>query len=107
MSERDPLMNSKPSGPGSKKEQVAQLQKDVDVVVDITSQNVNKVLDRGDQIDDLVDKSYNLETSALGFRQRSRKLKWQMCRQNAKMWGILTAIIVLFLIIIIIIATRK
>ena len=66
------------------------------------SQNINLVAERGDKIDQLQDKSENLNQSAQGFRRGANRVRKQMWWKNMKMriW-IIVGIIVLLLIIII------
>jgi|NOAtaT_7_FD_contig_31_183212_length_1050_multi_5_in_0_out_0_2 hypothetical protein len=82
------------------------MQKDVDTVIQITRDNVAKAIDRDVKLNDLEDKSDALKEGAFRFESASKKLKWQMCRKNAKFWGILLLVIAVFLIIIIILATQ-
>ena len=64
--------------------------------------NINLVNERGAQIDQLQDKSENLNQSAQGFRRGANRVRKQMWWKNMKMriW-IIVGIIVLLLIIII------
>lgn len=51
--------------------------------------NIEKVIDRGENIDSLVDKSEGLAERSLSFKQSSARLKntiwWQNCKQNCMM----------------------
>ena len=51
----------------------------VDDVRGVMSQNIERVMERGERLDDLVDKTGNLEQNAVKFRQTSRKVrqKWK------------------------------
>lgn len=69
-------------------------------------ENIEKVLERGEHIDILVDKSDGLETESLRFKKQSGRLRNTMWWQDKKMCGILTAILVIILIIIIAEATK-
>lgn len=69
-------------------------------VKDIMVQNIEKVLQRGEKIELLVDKSDALNRSAAKFEKSSNKLKNQMWWRNVKMW-LLIAFIVLVVIYII------
>ena len=64
--------------------------------------NLESVAQRGEHIDQLQDKSENLNQSAQGFRRGANRVRKQMWWKNMKMriW-ILVGIIVLLLIIII------
>lgn len=64
--------------------------------------NLESVAQRGEHIDQLQDKSENLNQSAQGFRRGANRVRKQMWWKNVKMriW-IVVGIIVLLLIIII------
>ena len=64
--------------------------------------NLESVAQRGEHIDQLQDKSENLNQSAQGFRRGANRVRKQMWWKNMKMriW-IIVGIIVLLLIIII------
>lgn len=47
----------------SKSDNVAKLRSQVDEVKDVMTQNIERVLDRGEKLDDLVDKTEDLEAS--------------------------------------------
>ena len=66
------------------------------------SENLRNLDKRGAQIDQLQDKSENLNQSAQGFRRGANRVRKQMWWKNMKMrmW-IIVGIIVLLLIIII------
>ncbi|RUS84953.1 hypothetical protein EGW08_007264, partial [Elysia chlorotica] len=60
------------------------LQGQVDDVVDIMKNNVNKVIERGDRLEDLQDKSESLSSHSDMFRTRAkvlhRNMWWNNCR---------------------------
>ena len=65
-------------------------------------QNIQRLAQRSEHIDQLQDKSENLNQSAQGFRRGANRVRKQMWWKNMKMriW-IIVGIIVLLLIIII------
>eukprot|EP00050_Salpingoeca_kvevrii_P017071 m.61437 g.61437 ORF g.61437 m.61437 type:complete len:75 (-) comp7337_c1_seq1:1045-1269(-) len=63
-------------------------------------QNIEKVLQRGEHIDILVDKSENLATEAVRFNKSSKKLQKRMYWKNKKMCMILSLVAVVIIIII-------
>ena len=79
------------------------LKNDIADVKDVMRNNITKVLERGEQIELLVDKSEALRESAVVFHKRAKKLKWAMCRENAKLWIII--FVVILVVIGIIVAT--
>jgi len=76
--------------------QIESLQKDVKDVQSIMTQNIGKVLDRGEKLNILVDKTENLSKSSESFVKTSRRLQRKMWWQNKKIMVIL--IIVLLII---------
>lgn len=87
--------------------QISKLKKDVDEVIDITRNNLTKAIDRDIKIEELLVKSEDLESGALSFRNHSKKLKWKMCRKNAKFLTIIVLILITICVIIIIVASKK
>ncbi|XP_064942025.1 vesicle-associated membrane protein 714 isoform X1 [Musa acuminata AAA Group] len=63
--------------------------------------NVEKILDRGDRIALLVDKTATMQDSAFHFRKQSRRLRRALWMKNAKLLAVLTLAIVLLLYVII------
>eukprot|EP00043_Microstomoeca_roanoka_P000942 m.30084 g.30084 ORF g.30084 m.30084 type:complete len:246 (-) comp10576_c0_seq1:542-1279(-) len=73
---------------------------EVEQVKDIMVQNIEKVLQRGEAIELLVDKAEELQDEAKRFQKRSRKLKQQMWWQNKKMCLLITGVILAICLII-------
>lgn len=71
--------------------------KEIDNVKDIMTENIERVLERGERIDLLVDKTDRLGGSARDFRVRSRGLRRQMWWKNVRLMVLLT-VVVIFLI---------
>lgn len=71
--------------------------KEIDNVRGIMSQNIESLLERGERIDLLVDKTDRLGGSAHDFRVRSRGLRRKMWWKNVKLMALLT-LVVIFLI---------
>ncbi|XP_010943809.1 vesicle-associated membrane protein 714 [Elaeis guineensis] len=63
--------------------------------------NIEKILDRGDRIALLVDKTATMQDSSFHFRKQSRRLRRALWMKNAKLLALLTCAIVLLLYIII------
>lgn len=74
-----------------------QIQEVKDVMID----NIEKVLDRGEKIDLLVDKTADLSDSAHNYRFKSKKLKNAMWWKNVKLILILVFIIFMILLVVI------
>ena len=71
--------------------------KEIDSVKDIMTENIERVLERGERIDLLVDKTDRLGGSARDFRVRSRGLRRQMWWKNVRIM-VLLVVVVIFLI---------
>ncbi|KAJ8510072.1 hypothetical protein OPV22_000506 [Ensete ventricosum] len=63
--------------------------------------NIDKILDRGDRISLLVDKTATMQDSAFHFRKQSRRLRRALWMKNAKLLAVLTVAIALLLYVII------
>lgn len=83
---------------GVNRDVMDKLQDDVSEVTHLMKNNIEKVVDRGDRLDDLQERSEDLHSSSIQFHKSSRSLKRKMCCQNAKMT---CCIIVVVLVIII------
>ncbi|CEL05694.1 Putative Synaptobrevin/VAMP-like protein [Aspergillus calidoustus] len=76
---------------------LASARKEIDSVKDIMTENIERVLERGERIDLLVDKTDRLGGSAHDFRMRSRGLRRRMWWKNVKLMTLL-AVVVVFLV---------
>ncbi|KAG8387475.1 hypothetical protein BUALT_Bualt02G0025100 [Buddleja alternifolia] len=63
--------------------------------------NIDKILERGDKIELLVDKTSTMQDSAFHFRKQSKRLRQALWMKNAKLLAMLTCLIVLLLYFII------
>ncbi|KAM7206858.1 synaptobrevin [Naviculisporaceae sp. PSN 640] len=78
------------------------VQREIDDVRGIMTRNIEGLLERGERIDLLVDKTDRLGGSAREFRVRSRGLKRQMWWKNVKLMSLLALVVALILLTIII-----
>lgn len=78
---------------------IARAQREIDSVKGIMTENIERVLERGERIDLLVDKTAGLQTGAREFRMKSRQLRRRMWWKNTKLM-ILLGFVVLFLLYI-------
>jgi vesicle-associated membrane protein 7 len=76
---------------------ISNVQNEIDNVRDIMTENIERVLERGERIDLLVDKTDRLGGSAHEFRVRSKGLRRQMWWKNVKLM-VLLIVVVIFLI---------
>ncbi|KAJ5239021.1 hypothetical protein N7468_003640 [Penicillium chermesinum] len=76
---------------------LASARREIDSVRDIMTENIERVLERGERIDLLVDKTDRLGGSAHDFRIRSRGLRRRMWWKNIKLM-VLLVLVVVFLV---------
>jgi len=73
----------------------------IDEVKNIMVTNIERVLERGERIELLVDKTDQLNQSALNFKKKSTQLKQSMWWKNAKLTIIIIAILIFVVYVII------
>jgi len=76
---------------------IRNVQREMDGVREIMTENIERVLERGERIDLLVDKTDRLGGNARDFRVRSRGLRRKMWWKNVKLMAML-AVVVIFLV---------
>lgn len=81
---------------------VANVQREIDDVRGIMTRNIEGLLERGERIDLLVDKTDRLGGSAREFRVRSRGLKRRMWWKNVKLMSLLILVVVLIIVTIVV-----
>ncbi|KAK9764941.1 Vesicle membrane receptor protein (v-SNARE) [Basidiobolus ranarum] len=86
--------------PGGNKAKIVQQQ--VDDVVNIMQENVNRVMERGERLDTLNDKAEDLESGALQFRRGANRVRKNMWWKNFKLKLIIIAIVIIVALAIII-----
>ncbi|KAK9830315.1 hypothetical protein WJX72_010959 [[Myrmecia] bisecta] len=79
---------------------VAAVQKKVDEVKNIMVDNIERVLERGEKIELLVDKTDNLRFQADKFHKTGRQLRSKMWWQNMKMKIVLVLIVLILIFVI-------
>lgn len=84
----------------SKSDNVSKLRSQVDEVKDVMTQNIERVLERGERLDDLVDKTTDLEASAATFQTTARRIKRKYWWKNTKMMLILILVGIIIVVII-------
>ncbi|KAK6308929.1 hypothetical protein J4Q44_G00203920 [Coregonus suidteri] len=78
------------------------VQSQVDEVIDVMQENISKVIDRGERLEDLQDKSESLSDNASAFSSRAKQLHLRMWWRDMKMKAIIALVVVVLLLIIII-----
>jgi vesicle-associated membrane protein 7 len=87
---------------GGKDDAISNVQREIDDVRGIMTRNIEGLLERGERIDLLVDKTDRLGGSAREFRVRSRGLKRKMWWKNIKLMSLLGLVVVLIILAIVI-----
>lgn len=85
---------------------VSKVQKQVSEVKNIMMDNIDKVLDRGEKIELLVDKTDALRSQADTFQRTGRTLRRKMWWQNLKM-KLIVGLIVLVVVFVIFLSVCK
>ncbi|GAU90162.1 hypothetical protein RvY_02620 [Ramazzottius varieornatus] len=83
---------------------IEQTQKQVNEVIDVMKDNVNRVLERGDRLADLDERADALQFGAHQFQATAKKVKRKYWWKNLKMW-ILIGVILAVIITVIVVAT--
>ncbi len=73
-------------------------------VAGIMHKNIDTVIQRGENIDRLQEKSEDLELHATKFKKLTTAVKNKFCCENAKLWGFIIGFVILAIGIILLIA---
>ncbi|MBZ3887770.1 Vesicle-associated membrane protein 4 [Sciurus carolinensis] len=92
-----------PSGPrfGPRNDKIKHVQNQVDEVIDVMQENITKVIERGERLDELQDKSESLSDNATAFSNRAKQLRRQMWWRGCKIKAIMALVAVILLLVII------
>lgn len=91
------LMTEYGTTQAGKDDAISKAQREIDDVRAIMTENIDRVLERGERIDLLVDKTDRLGGSARDFRVRSRGLRRRMWWKNVRLM-VLLVVVVIFLV---------
>lgn len=83
---------------GGQNDAITNAKREIDDVRGIMTQNIEGLLERGERLDLLVDKTDRLGGSAREFRVRTRDLKRRMWWKNVKLMGLLAVVVVLIIL---------
>jgi len=76
------------------------VKKQIEDTRQIMSTNIDKVLERGERLDDVMDKSEAMKNTADAFRKKGKELRRKMWWQNTKMKIIIAAVVLLLIVIL-------
>lgn len=98
-----------PSGPrfGPRNDKIKHVQNQVDEVIDVMQENITKVIERGERLDELQDKSESLSDNATAFSNRSKQLRRQMWWRGCKIKAIMALVAAILLLVIIVLIVMK
>ncbi|XP_076875691.1 vesicle-associated membrane protein 8 isoform X2 [Brachyhypopomus gauderio] len=82
-----------------------QVQEQVNDVKVIIKDNINKVLERGERLDDLIGKTDDLQATADSFQRTSTRVSRKFWWKNMKMMIIIGVVVLIVIILIILLAT--
>ena len=85
----------------SKPDRLSELNSQVEEVKGIMVQNIERVLERGERLDILVEKAQDLEADASSFKKTSDQLQRKYWWKNMK-WKVILAIIILVILVAIV-----
>ncbi|KAK5852253.1 hypothetical protein PBY51_023737 [Eleginops maclovinus] len=83
-----------------------QVQSQVNEVKVILKDNISKVLERGDRLDDLIGKTDDLQASADSFQRTSTRVARKYWWKNIKMMIIIGVIVLIIVVLIILFTTN-
>lgn len=86
-------------------DRVQNLRDQVDGVKNIMTENVDRILARGERLDDLMGKSEDLQAGAQHFKQTSQKVARSYWWKNVKLVVVIVVIVLIIVLIIILLAT--
>ncbi|XP_051539989.1 vesicle-associated membrane protein 8 [Myxocyprinus asiaticus] len=84
---------------------LSQVQDQVNDVKVILKDNINKVLERGERLDDLIGKTDDLQATADSFQKTSTRVARKMWWKNIKMMIIIGVVVLAVVLLIILLAT--
>ncbi|XP_053727100.1 vesicle-associated membrane protein 8 [Synchiropus splendidus] len=101
----DPEKGGMSAAPPQPQDRVQSLRDQVDGVKNIMTENVDRILARGERLDDLMGKSEDLQAGAQHFKQTSQKVARSYWWKNVKLVVVIVVIVLIIVLIIILLAT--
>ncbi|CDS10255.1 hypothetical protein LRAMOSA02931 [Lichtheimia ramosa] len=89
--------NQRPAGGAGGDGKTSRVQAQVDEVVNIMQDNIDKVMQRGERLDDLRGKTEDLQSTATHFRRGANQVRKRMWWKDLK-WKIIIAITILVIL---------
>ncbi|XP_026178286.1 vesicle-associated membrane protein 8 [Mastacembelus armatus] len=101
----DPERGGAAAAVAQPQDKVQALKDQVDGVTTIMTQNVDRILARGERLDDLMDKTEDLQAGAQHFKQTSQKVARSYWWKNVKLIVVIIVIVLIIVLIIVLLAT--
>jgi len=103
---RTGLSSTPAAGSSQANPKTAAIQAQIDDTVGIMRENITKVAERGERLDQLQDKTDNLAVSAQGFRRGANRVRKNMWWKDMKMRIIIGVSILIIVVIIVVSIVR-
>ncbi|XP_041366601.1 vesicle-associated membrane protein 3-like [Gigantopelta aegis] len=94
---------------GRRSRPLERLDSEVSEVTSLLRNNVEKIIERGEKIDSLQDRSEDLEAGSVQFRKSATNIKKKMCWQNCRLMciiGVIVFVVVAVIIIVIVVEVK-
>ncbi len=93
-SNSNPASNVNTTTPLMTDDKIGKVKSQISEVTSIMHANIEQVIERGEKISDLENKTAQLEADAKSFRGKAKNLKQHMCMKNTKLTACIIFIIV-------------
>ncbi|XP_064458786.1 uncharacterized protein LOC135369068 isoform X2 [Ornithodoros turicata] len=90
---------------GKMGDHISTLKGQVQEVKVVMTENIEKIVERGERLDTLLDKTQELESSSTQFRASAKKVRAAMCMKNMRLWIIIGVLVTAILVLIVLFAT--
>ncbi|CAC70077.1 V-SNARE coiled-coil homology domain-containing protein [Caenorhabditis elegans] len=91
--------SNKPSDNDQQKEKMQNLRNQVDSVKAVMVDNVERILERGERLDNIERRSEQLNATSANFKFTARKVQRKFCMLNAK-WTVILSIVILIVFVV-------
>ncbi|KAH7825303.1 vesicle-associated membrane protein 7E [Monocercomonoides exilis] len=85
-------------------DRIARAKADVDVLRGAVEENIDRILDRQEKVELLVDRSESLAQGSIQFRKKSTQLKKSMWWKNCKLWIVIIIILLILIFFVVVVA---
>eukprot|EP01004_Peranema_trichophorum_P008433 NODE_7188_length_801_cov_159.171091_g6581_i0.p1 GENE.NODE_7188_length_801_cov_159.171091_g6581_i0~~NODE_7188_length_801_cov_159.171091_g6581_i0.p1 ORF type:complete len:207 (-),score=9.59 NODE_7188_length_801_cov_159.171091_g6581_i0:114-734(-) len=85
-------------------DKIGNLQTEIDEVKDVMMENIDRVLQRGERLDNLANKTNQLMENAQDFHRSARTLKRNLCLKHAKLTALIVCLVLIIILIIVLVA---